>query len=113
DVLGGSNHGEFAAPGFGESGWIIYGEAVYDRLRVYNREALGQVQILIRTAEAVFSGEVGAVDDQRVAFPAAAGIAQPLAHRGGHMRSPIQQNPAHIMPEFDINGEEPRALGDL
>ena len=60
---------------------ILDRELIPERLRVDAREALDDVQVLARASEAGLVGEVGRVDDQRVALPPADGVAEPFPDR--------------------------------
>src|SRR6185436_21117654 len=72
---------------------MLEGEAIEQRLVVDAREAFDDVEVLARSAELSLSREVGRVDDERVAFPSADRIAQPLPDRGGRMRAADPDDP--------------------
>src|SRR5262245_39742849 len=58
---------------------VFHYEAIEQRLCVKPREALDDVQILCRSSEPGLVCEIRRVYDERVAFPAADRVAEPLA----------------------------------
>src|SRR3989442_3803277 len=62
-------------------------ETVQDRLVAGAREPFDHLQVLARSAELRLVGEVGRLDDERVAFPSASGIAHPPFDVRGRMRA--------------------------
>ena len=53
------------------------------------------------------------LDDQRVALPAAAAVAQPLAHAVGHMRAVVERNDARLVDHLQQQHHVVRRLEDL
>src|ERR1700716_2132017 len=66
-------------PGARPHGWVLDRRHVVKRGRIGTGPALDHMQVLARAAIVRLRAEVGDVDHQRVAFPAAARVAEPLA----------------------------------
>src|SRR5882672_6795309 len=77
DPLVALRHRQLCRPRARERCRVVDGEFVEQRVRVRAREALGQVEILTGAAERILIGEVGRVDDEGVAVPATARVAEP------------------------------------
>ena len=75
----GLRQGRLSLPSFRKCRGIVDRKFVENRVGIETREALDQVQILVGAAEVSLVREVGRVDHQRIAFPTAARISQPLA----------------------------------
>ena len=58
-------------------------------------------------------GEIGGLDDQRVAFPTAAVASHPLADVWRQMRPPVQRDDADVMDHLDENHHLSGRLHDL
>src|SRR5258706_15763927 len=61
--------------------WVGDREAIEQSIGTDARETLHNMQLLGCSAESGFVCEVGRIDDERIAFPAANGIAHPVADR--------------------------------
>src|SRR6266700_6897414 len=79
NMFAGCRPGVFAGPGLCPRCRILDREAIEQRFGVDAREALDHVQILTRSSEPGLVGEIGGVDDQRVALPMTDRVAHPLA----------------------------------
>ena len=73
---------------------ILDRHGVLERLRVHARPAFDQVQVLARALEVDLRREVRDVDDQRVAFPVAARVAEPLPDRRREVRALLDRDDA-------------------
>src|SRR5438132_10499164 len=82
-------HGIFLldGPRFGPRGRVFYGDAVLERFRTGPRPAFDQMPVLARPHEVGLGTEVGDIDHQRFALPAAARIAKTLPDMARKMRS--------------------------
>src|SRR4029077_7799321 len=69
-------------------------DLVYEGLWPGARPALNEVHVLARAEEIGLRTEVGHVDHERVALPAAARIAEPLADIGRQVRAPVHDDVA-------------------
>src|SRR5215467_14329216 len=78
-------HGNLRGPAPRERRGVVHRELVQDRLRPRTLELFDELQVFVRTTEAVFVGEIRGLHHQRIAFPAPTRIAEPLAHIGGKM----------------------------
>src|SRR5262249_62172904 len=58
------------------------------------RPPLDQVQVLARAKEIGLRTEVGDVDDERIALPMAARVAEPLTDRGRQVGAPVHDDVA-------------------
>ena len=86
---------------------------VRDRVRRYARESLDERQMLGRAHEVALVGEVGRLDDKRVAFPTAAGVAVPLTNAGPQMRAAVERNDAGFVAGFHVENDDAWRLEDL
>src|SRR5262245_7051699 len=94
---------------------ILDGRLVFKRVGAGARPALDQVQILARAAIVVLRAEIGHVDDERVAFPAPARVAEPLADVGRQMRAAIHHDaalPALALAHVVVHRDAARRLHD-
>src|SRR6185295_5831856 len=89
-ALVGTRHRDRGAPRPRPGVGILDGELVAQGLRALAREPLDQVQPGRRAAEAALEREVGRVDDQRVAIPAADRVAGEEADLRRHVLAPRQ-----------------------
>jgi len=69
---------DFSSPLAREGGGVVDGELIQQRIGVRASEALDHMQVLVGTSEARFSIEIGGINDQRVAVPAAERIPSQL-----------------------------------
>src|SRR6185295_1269219 len=78
------------------------------------REALDELERL-RIAAAVGAAipEVGRLDDERVAFPVAAGVAHVEADAFGQMRLAAERDDPRLVNHLDPDRDEPLSLDDL
>jgi hypothetical protein len=91
---------------------IVHREPIEQRVGVDASEALDDVQVLARTAEARLVGEVRRVDHERVAFPASDRVAHPLAHGCRQMRG-VHADDAGVVDHLGENHHVRRRLHDL
>src|SRR5215475_12897034 len=94
---------------------ILDRRLVFKRVGPNPRPALDQVQVLARAAIVVLRAEISDVDDERVAFPAPARVAEPLADVGRQMRAAVHYNaalPALALADVVIHGDAARRLHD-
>ena len=92
------------------------GELVVDRVGGHAREALGDRErrgIGPLKDHAFLGLEVRRLDDQRRAFPAAAGIAEPLPQVLVEMRAPVDRNDPGAVDHLGSNGHVAGTLEDL
>src|SRR5262252_1702521 len=73
----GPNHRVGHGPGPRPRRRIVYREAVLEGVGIEAREAFDEMEVRAGAAEARLVGEVGRVDDERVALPVSARIADP------------------------------------
>src|SRR5262249_38985842 len=81
-------------PGLGPHGRIFDRDLVGKRLWPGARPPLDQVQVLARAKEIGLRTEVGDVDDERIALPMAARVAEPLTDRGRQVGAPVHDDVA-------------------
>ena len=101
--------------------WIVDRDLVVDAVGVHAREALDHPRLLACRSEdqrgAVVGGgdvlHVRRLDHQRIAFPTAAGVAQPLTDAGTYVRTPVQRDDPRIVDHLDIDRDETGRLQDL
>src|SRR5262245_33413751 len=102
-------------PGPGPHGRIFDRHDVFKRVRAGPFPALDQVQVLARALIIGLRAEVGHVDDERVAFPAATRVAVPLADAGRQMWPPVHDDvalPALALPHIIEDRDTTRRLHD-
>src|SRR5262245_38275942 len=81
-------------PGTRPHGWICKCRDVFKRGWPGASPALDQVQVLARAAIVGFRTEVGHVDNERVALPMAARVAEPLTDVGRQVRASVHDDVA-------------------
>src|SRR5438132_11624479 len=102
----------FSRPWPGPIPRIFRGELVEKRVFLGARDAFNHVQVL-GSREGSQIREIGGVDYQRIAFPMADRVAQPLADVLGQMGTPIQGNEADVVDLLGFNGHVSGTLYDL
>src|SRR5271170_5432581 len=75
-------------------GRIFDRDLVGEGLRPSARPSLDEMQVLARSEDIGFRTEVGHVDDEGIALPMAARVAEPLADAGGQMRAAVHDDVA-------------------
>src|SRR4029450_7657314 len=91
------DHRNACGPRFRERRRIGHGEFVHQRVWSGSREALDETHVLSRPSELAAIDEIGRLDNQRIPFPAAAGISHPGTDRRSHMGTTIQWNNPRLM----------------
>src|SRR6185503_7123111 len=93
-------------PRFRKRRGIIDRHGVRDRIRPRSRESLDQAQRFARASEVGLVGEVGDLDDERVALPVTAWITQVLTDALADVRTAINRDDAclvnHLVREHDV-----------
>src|SRR2546428_6083928 len=111
------SHGLFeedlCGPGFCPGRRIIDGELIANRVFVRACETLDHMHLLAGALENRLVREVGAVNDQRIAFLAAGMIADPLAYVRRQMGTIVQGDDADPMQHLDKDREVAGTLNDL
>src|SRR2546426_5629585 len=102
--------GNCGRPGFRPGCWILECDFVIDRVGIETREALDHMQAAGRTSEVRLVGEIRRIDDQCVAVPMAARVAEVLADALVQMRTPVQRDDSSFMNHFVENDH---AIGTL
>src|SRR5262245_53769203 len=96
--------------------WILDRELVADGPRVDAREPLGDAKgrwIRVLENHAFVGPEIRRFDDQRVAIPAAARVAEPLAQRAADVRPAVEWNDPRAVNHLGCDRDIPRALENL
>src|SRR5215470_13098573 len=96
-------------------GRILSGHHIFERRRPGPCPTLHQVQVLARTLVIGLGTEVRHVDNERIALPAAARVAVPLAYVGRQVRAPAHDDVAlPPLPLTDVveNRDAARRLHD-
>ena len=89
---------------------IIDRELVEERIRVDAREAFDQMQVRGGSSETRLLGEIGRVDDKRLAFPMATRVPGPLVDPVVEMRTPVQRHDAGVVDHLAENDGVARIL---
>src|SRR6516225_7427493 len=105
--------GDGGGPWLSPSGRVADGEAVVDAVVGDARPALHQAYVFCGSLEAHLAAEVGGFDDQRVALPMAAGIAEPLANSAIEMWPPVERYDARLVNLLLRDGHVTRGLDNL
>src|SRR5215813_14103528 len=95
--------------------WVLDRRLVFKRVGPGPRPALNQMQVLARAAIVVLRAEIGHVDDERIALPAATRVAEPLADVGRQMRAAVHHNaalPALALAHVVVHRDAARRLHD-
>src|SRR5262249_40710411 len=96
-------------------GWIFSGHDVFERRWPRPGPALHQVQVLPRTLVIGLGTEVRHVDHQRIALPATARVAVPLAYLCWQVRAPVHDDvalPPLPLPDVVIDRDTAWRLHD-
>src|SRR5262249_53028212 len=117
---GAPHHRHRDRPGPRVHGWRIHGELIIDRVGARTREALDQSEItthakveIIRRSSKDLVVDVGRFDDECLAFPVAARIAEPLFDDPVQMWPAINWNETRVVNHLGHDRHELRCLEDL
>ena len=120
DSTVGPRHGQLTLPGPRVGCRIVDLELVEQRVRLEQTEALSEAQVAIPrevaagiAVVAVAVGKVRGLDHERVAFPAADRIAQPLPDRGWEVRPTVEVDDARVVDHLGVDDEGVRRLNEL
>src|SRR5262245_4991295 len=94
---------------------VLDGRLVFKRVGPGPRPALDQMQVLARAAIVVLRTEIGHVDDERIALPAAARVAEPLANVRRQVRAAVHHDgtlPALSLANVVVHRDAARRLHD-
>ena len=108
-----AHEGVHPGPGPGPDGRVFQREPILERVRTGTRVALGQRQVLGRSLERRPAVEIGDLDDERVALPATARVAE----IGGDVRADVGRSVSRDDPglvhHLSLHGHEVGRLRDL
>src|SRR5262245_30060323 len=113
DALVGLRHRYGRAPRTRERGRVVHGELVQQRVLVDASETLDEMELVVSPAKTGPAVEVRRVDDERVALPLAARIAQPRPHAGRDVRTAVQRNDPRVVNHLVGDDDVARHLKDL
>src|SRR5258707_1084361 len=91
------HHGKLRFPRSCPGCWIFNREFVEDGVLVDACEAFDHVQVFTGSSEVSLIGEIGCVDDQRIALPAATRVAHQLADVWPQVRTAVQRYDAGVV----------------
>src|SRR5438094_134244 len=96
---------------------IVDGELVFDGLRVNSSEAFDHAQPIadnpVETPNQRLVVEIGGLDDERIAVPAAARVPQPLTDTWPDVRATVHRYDSHFVDVFLETSHILRRLHDL
>src|SRR6185436_9317414 len=89
---------------------IVEGHRPLHRVGSQDREALGHLELVARSAVRRLVGEVRRLDHERVAFPMPSPVTDVLADAPGHVRTPIERDDARVVHHLVGDRHETGAL---
>ena len=92
---------------------IFDGESVQDGIVGDAREPLDHAQVLAGSSKRILAVEVRRLDHQRIALPAAARDADPLAKALRRLRAPVERDDPRVVDHLGENHGLARRLHDL
>ena len=110
-------HRDRCRPRLREGRRIVDRDLVVHRTGTESREALDDATLLAGAIDSHVSlvdvGEIDRLNDERIAFPVAARVAQPLFDAGPDVRTPVHRNDPRVVNHLDENHDVAGHLQDL